>query len=671
MGIELMKAWVNVRGDASAVAGDLTAARSGIESAATGLASRVTGILSMIGVGFGVGELVSQGRQAVAAAEESINAQQRLAAMVRVAGDSLGLTTEELTAYATQMMLATNTEDEAVMGAMSRLMTFKTVTGETFKTVIAMAADLAAAGFGSIETATFMLGRAMEDPTTGMMMMRRMGIIFTAEQKKQIKTYMELGQQMKAQAFMLDVIRAKVGGVSGEMAKSAAGPLKAARIALGELHEVMGAKLIPISTLFVQIQQDFVKVLILVSDYVSRIADALGSNLIKQILEGAAAFIAITAAIKAANFATVVFLALAGPAGWVKLAAGLAIAGAGVYALNKLFDETEKKADKASTAVKKVGQSKPFVFTGSGPKEGSERSEMASEVAGKAWAIEGRKSEVQIDIQEAMSKGLLGDKLRYYISQRLRLARAEADESIRKVIVETAQLREGWSAACVAFQEYLDVNQEATRDQRDQAWGAFLEKSIEDARKPLKDLEMDIRAIENGWDDSEVAFRKFLEQFEGLKNVNVKDFGEFGFISAFEDPRVQRTIQEAKNLFLRQRRGKLLGEGKELEKETQTPFEKYMEQVKHLREMLAAGVKPEVVERGMVKARKELRESIGKDMATGTTTAQDYGKKIQDMLLKAGSEKIAIDQLKTQGQIKDGIDKLNANVKNIKGGGMK
>ena len=240
-----MRAWVGIRADASQFSSDVRSAAPGIESTIAGMANRFKGLASVVGVGFGLWEIVGAMKASQAAGEQSIDAQQRLMAAVVATGEAAGLSAGDLIKQATSLMKITNIEDEAIMGAMTRLLRFKNVTGDVFTSTIKLATDMAAGGFGSVESSAFMLGRAMEDPTHGMMMLRRQGIMLSEEQKDQIKNWVESGELLKAQTLILDVVKSKYGNVAKAMANTPTGRIKAMRVEIGELREEMGRRLMP------------------------------------------------------------------------------------------------------------------------------------------------------------------------------------------------------------------------------------------------------------------------------------------------------------------------------------------------------------------------------------------------------------------------------------------
>ena len=157
---------------------------------------------------------------------EAEQSQVRLAGVYRATGGALGLSIEYLKAYAEANERAKGTDAELWQDAASRLMMFGNVHGQVFMTAMKSAEDLSKVMGGDLAGSVEMLGKALEDPENGFMLLRRQGIMFNEEQKRRIKTLAAGGDDQGAQQAMLAVIQAKVGGLSDQMANTTGGHLK-------------------------------------------------------------------------------------------------------------------------------------------------------------------------------------------------------------------------------------------------------------------------------------------------------------------------------------------------------------------------------------------------------------------------------------------------------------
>ena len=154
----------------------------------------------------------------------------KLEAILKATGNAAGQTASDIEELAVSIGKNTLASVQGARDAAGVLLTFKSITGETFGEVLKLSQDLAAVGFGSIQTAAVQLGKALEEPEIGLSALRRVGVSFTEAQKEQIKVLSLTGQQAKAQALIIKALKEQVGG-AGE---GAAGGLAGAFDTLGE-----------------------------------------------------------------------------------------------------------------------------------------------------------------------------------------------------------------------------------------------------------------------------------------------------------------------------------------------------------------------------------------------------------------------------------------------------
>lgn len=102
-------------------------------------------------------------------------------------------------------------------------MTFKSISGDAFKTTLVLAQDLAETGFGTVQTATVQLAKALEDPILGLTALKRSGVSFSVAQKDLIVSLIETGKQAEAQAIILKGVAGQVAGAGKAAADGVAG----------------------------------------------------------------------------------------------------------------------------------------------------------------------------------------------------------------------------------------------------------------------------------------------------------------------------------------------------------------------------------------------------------------------------------------------------------------
>lgn len=224
------------------VRGRIDAVSSGIGPVGAGL-SRL-GLAGSVAAGgvVAVGLALAAGTREFADWELS---QKRLEAVLKATGYAAGLTGTEIDSYADGIEKATLATAEGVKQAAAVLATFKSVSGETFTRALGLAQDMAAVFGGDVSTAATQLGKALEDPIEGLTALRRVGVTFSAEQKRVIADFYETGRTAEAQRVILDALAGQVGGAGAAEGDTLAGAFKHATDSAGDLlqrfAEIVGA----------------------------------------------------------------------------------------------------------------------------------------------------------------------------------------------------------------------------------------------------------------------------------------------------------------------------------------------------------------------------------------------------------------------------------------------
>jgi len=272
---------------------DSTKAVAGMKDA-TGAAEGMGGSLKTIGkvagAALGGAAIASFGKASVDAANESAVATARLDAVFKSMGDSTGQASKAAQDYAGALSKKIGVEDESIMQGQAQLATFGQVSSESarmagiFDRATAAGADLAAAGFGSIESNAVQLGKALQDPTKGMTALTKSGVTFTDAQKDQIKALQDSGQLLEAQKIVLGAVEQQVGGTAEATVTSQ----DKAKLAFGEVQETIGGKLLPVLNTALDLFTRFSGVIIPVAGAIAGLVIASKAYAIAQQLASAA-----------------------------------------------------------------------------------------------------------------------------------------------------------------------------------------------------------------------------------------------------------------------------------------------------------------------------------------------------------------------------------------------
>jgi len=145
----------------------------------------------------------------------------RTQSIIKATGNAAGLEATELLTFAKELDLATLGNRDAILAAINTMQTFKSVSGDTFKRSIELSQDLSEVLGTDIKSSALQLGKALEDPIKGISALSRVGVSFTEDQKKMIKSMVEANKTVEAQGVILDTLAKQVGGA----ARGAAGGL--------------------------------------------------------------------------------------------------------------------------------------------------------------------------------------------------------------------------------------------------------------------------------------------------------------------------------------------------------------------------------------------------------------------------------------------------------------
>lgn len=216
-----------LEGPLGGVAGRLSSISAGFKS--VGVAGVLAGAAiagSAVVIGKGLAVLIETERQML-----------RSDALLNSTGFASGQTAQQLDEMARGVALSTLASTQGIRDAQAVLLTFKSVSGDTFNQTISLAQDMASVMGSDAKSAVLQLGKALEDPTKGLNALTRSGVSFTASEKEKIKALAESGRLLDAQGMLLDKIAGQFGGAAQREAESLAGSLDTLGQSLDEFAE--------------------------------------------------------------------------------------------------------------------------------------------------------------------------------------------------------------------------------------------------------------------------------------------------------------------------------------------------------------------------------------------------------------------------------------------------
>jgi hypothetical protein len=213
----------------------------GIQNAAKQVADLDRGLATIAAtagaLGAGIGALFAAGVSAAAEYDRVLFAVEK---QIESTSGSVGISASELQAFASDLGNATLTSEEAVLRASRSLLSFRSVTGDTFTRAITVSQDLAEVMGGDLESNIVQVGKALEDPVNGLSSLSRAGTQFTEAQKELIKSLVESGDQAGAQQVILEELERQYGGAGIAAAAGLTGSLDTLGEEMNDLTRTFG-----------------------------------------------------------------------------------------------------------------------------------------------------------------------------------------------------------------------------------------------------------------------------------------------------------------------------------------------------------------------------------------------------------------------------------------------
>ncbi len=199
---------------------DAKAKESGdiFDSTFSRISSVVMKLSAAIGLGIGFKEILDE-------AEQSQEAMSQMNAVLKSTNDASGMTSESLTELAEAQSKVTTYSKNANIATENLLLTFTNIGQKTFPDALKAVNDMSIALGQDTKSSAIQLGKALNDPLTGITALQRVGVTFSAQQKQQIQDFMKVNDVASAQGIILKEITREFGGSAEAAGSTFAGSL--------------------------------------------------------------------------------------------------------------------------------------------------------------------------------------------------------------------------------------------------------------------------------------------------------------------------------------------------------------------------------------------------------------------------------------------------------------
>lgn len=187
--------------------------------------------------------------QFVSIFQETMNAQAAMAqtnAVLKSTHDASGMTAQGVADLATQYSHLTLFSDDTTQSAENMLLTFTNIGKNVFPLATKTVLDMSQALGQDTKNSAIQLGKALNDPITGITALQRVGVTFTDSQKKLIKSLVDSGNTAGAQKVILQELQREFGGSAEAAGKTFPGQLQILGQSMDDIKQKIGNALLPI-----------------------------------------------------------------------------------------------------------------------------------------------------------------------------------------------------------------------------------------------------------------------------------------------------------------------------------------------------------------------------------------------------------------------------------------
>ncbi|HKY89368.1 MAG TPA: hypothetical protein VJ141_05265 [Candidatus Limnocylindrales bacterium] len=172
--------------------------------------------------------------------------------VIKSTGSAAGVTAKQVRDLAQSLEGITTADDKVIQSGENLLLTFTNIGKEVFPQATKAMVDLGIAmAQGDVESADFkssaiQLGKALNDPIKGITALTRVGVSFTEEQKKQIKTLVESGKTMEAQKIILAELEREFGEAGKAAGKGFGADIRRVKDAIEDAQQALATGFLPL-----------------------------------------------------------------------------------------------------------------------------------------------------------------------------------------------------------------------------------------------------------------------------------------------------------------------------------------------------------------------------------------------------------------------------------------
>lgn len=208
--------------------------------------SFAAGQVIFTGVGDAIGFLKNQIADTIKVTEDHEQIQAQTNQVLQSTRDVSGMTAQRLHDLADSYSLVTRYSADTVQGGENLLLTFTNIGKQVFPDATQAILDVSQAMGQDLKSSAIQVGKALGDPITGMTALQRIGVTFSEEEKKAIKTMMDHKDIIGAQKIILKELQTEFGNSAYAAGQTFGGQVEILNHHLEDMKISIGESLMPI-----------------------------------------------------------------------------------------------------------------------------------------------------------------------------------------------------------------------------------------------------------------------------------------------------------------------------------------------------------------------------------------------------------------------------------------
>lgn len=190
--------------------------------------------------------LKNQMEDTIKVAIQHQQAMAQTAAVLQSTHDASGMTAQSISDLADSLSQVTPFSEDVTESAENMLLTFTNIGKTVFPQATQTVLDMSQALGQDTTSSAIQLGKALNDPITGITALQRVGVTFTDSQKNLIKSLVDSGNVAGAQKVILQELQREFGGSADAAGKTFGGQLDILKNKLEDLKVKIGTAVMPV-----------------------------------------------------------------------------------------------------------------------------------------------------------------------------------------------------------------------------------------------------------------------------------------------------------------------------------------------------------------------------------------------------------------------------------------